>query len=261
MSSIGTGYDLSPTTYSPDGRVYQVEYAQKAVSNSGTVVGICCSDGVVLGVENLVEYKMLEPDSTKRIFNIDRHVGFAVCGWMPDCRQLVHKGRQEANNYYEFYGSKIPGSLLCDRVSSFVHMYTCYWHLRPFGASVLIGSYNQQLGPELFMVDPSGTSWGFQAVAIGKGRQAAKTELEKLNVKELKCVEAVGHIARIINSVHDKAKEKEYILEMSWVCEASKGQHEMVPQQLVTVALEKAESERKEKDKESDEELSSKMNE
>jgi 20S proteasome subunit alpha 7 len=261
MSSIGTGYDLSPTTYSPDGRVYQVEYAQKAVSNSGTVVGICCSDGVVLGVENMVEFRMLEHDSLKRIYHVDRHIGFALCGWKPDCRQLVHKARQEAHNYYEFYGSRITGQLLCDRISSVVHMYTCYWHLRPFGSSILIASHDLQKGPELFMIDPSGTSWGYHAVAVGKGRQAAKTELEKLNPKELKCIDAVEHIARIINGVHDKAKEKDFFMEMSWVCEASHRQHEMVPQHLVDAAMKKVEKEKQQKkDKEEgDVDLGSKM--
>jgi 20S proteasome subunit alpha 7 len=75
MSSIGTGYDLSVTTYSPDGRLYQVEYAYKAVDLSGTCIGIQCKDGVVLGVENLIENKMTEEGTNRRIYTVDKHSG------------------------------------------------------------------------------------------------------------------------------------------------------------------------------------------
>jgi hypothetical protein len=75
MSSIGTGYDLSVTTFSPDGRVFQIEYATKAVDNSGTVVGIKCKDGVVLGVEKLIPSKMLLEGSNRRIHAVHKHAG------------------------------------------------------------------------------------------------------------------------------------------------------------------------------------------
>mmetsp|Transcript_40904 Transcript_40904/g.130680 ORF Transcript_40904/g.130680 Transcript_40904/m.130680 type:complete len:82 (-) Transcript_40904:709-954(-) len=75
MSSIGTGYDLSATTFSPDGRVFQTEYATKAVDNSGTAIGVKCKDGVVLGVEKLVISKMLVEGSNRRIHTVDRHAG------------------------------------------------------------------------------------------------------------------------------------------------------------------------------------------
>jgi 20S proteasome subunit alpha 7 len=197
--------------------LYQVEYAGKAVSNSGTAIGICCKDGVVLGVEKIVEYKMLESESNRRIFNVDKHVGMvrrklfkvsfqAVAGYYPDSRQLVKKARSESVQYQQFYGSKIPGHLLCDRLSSHVHLYTLYWHLRPFGSSVLLGSYDHN-GPALYMIEPSGTSWvcfsfffkqkGYHACAVGRGKQNSKAELEKLKPQEMTCVEAVKEIAKM----------------------------------------------------------------
>ncbi|XP_015747580.1 PREDICTED: proteasome subunit alpha type-3-like [Acropora digitifera] len=75
MSSIGTGYDLSASQFSPDGRVFQVEYAVKAVENSGTIVGIKGRDGVVFGVEKLVLSKLYEYGANKRIIHIDSHIG------------------------------------------------------------------------------------------------------------------------------------------------------------------------------------------
>merc|ERR1712216_800581 len=96
MSSIGTGYDLYTTSYSPDGRVFQVEYAAKAVESSGTAVGVRCKDGVVMGFEKLVVSKMLVEGSSRRIFTVSEHVGLAVCGLLADGRQLVNRARDEA---------------------------------------------------------------------------------------------------------------------------------------------------------------------
>ena len=87
MSSIGTGYDQSTTTFSPDGRVFQIEYAAKAVENSGTAIGIRCKDGVVLGVEKQKLSKMMLPGSNRRIYTVDKCTGIAVSGMMADARQ------------------------------------------------------------------------------------------------------------------------------------------------------------------------------
>ena len=88
MSSIGTGYDQSTTTYSPDGRVFQVEYATKAVDNSGTAIGIRCVDGVVMGVEKQKLSKLMVEGSNRRIFTVDKHTGMAISGLQADARQV-----------------------------------------------------------------------------------------------------------------------------------------------------------------------------
>ena len=80
MTSIGTGYDLYTSQFSPDGRVFQIDYAGKAVDNSGTAVALRGKDGVVFAVEKIVQSKLYEPDANKRIFSVDRHVGIAVSG-------------------------------------------------------------------------------------------------------------------------------------------------------------------------------------
>ncbi|GIL76213.1 hypothetical protein Vretifemale_5708 [Volvox reticuliferus] len=108
MSGIGTGYDLSATTYSPDGKVFQTEYAQKAVDNSSTVLGLRCKDGVVLACEKLVLSKLLVEGSNRRIHNIDRHVGVAVAGLAPDGRMVANRAWDEAASYKHVYGEPIP---------------------------------------------------------------------------------------------------------------------------------------------------------
>ncbi|CAL5425640.1 unnamed protein product [Camellia sinensis] len=284
MSSIGTGYDLSVTTFSPDGRVFQVEYASKAVDNSGTVVGIKCKDGIVMGVEKLIASKMMLPGSNRRIHSVHRHSGMTggrnrmqttrhnmtltkatvtlnggdtlmgvrargllifgasdylllrtVAGLAADGRQVVARAKSEATNYESTYGEPIPVKELAERVASYVHLCTLYWWLRPFGCGVILGGYDRD-GPQLYMIEPSGISYRYFGAAIGKGKQAAKTEIEKLKLSEMTCREGVIEIAKIIYKVHDEAKDKAFELEMSWVCEESKRQHEKVPEELLEEA-------------------------
>nr|KJB55440.1 hypothetical protein B456_009G076300 [Gossypium raimondii] len=273
MSSIGTGYDLSVTTFSPDGRVFQIEYASKAVDNSGTVIGIKCKDGIVMGVEKLIASKMMLPGSNRRILSVHRHSGMAVAGLAADGRQIVARAKSEATSYqrsvfiflpyinflnsalimllcfhlnvivfcwwwtwwFSVYGEPIPVKELAERVASYVHLCTLYWWLRPFGCGVILGGYDRD-GPQLYMVEPSGISYRYFGAAVGKGKQAAKTEIEKLKLSEMTCREGVIEVAKIIYKVHDEAKDKAFELEMSWVCDESKQQHQKVPDDLLEEA-------------------------
>lgn len=251
MSSIGTGYDLSAAQFSPDGRVFQIEYAMKAVENSSTAIAIRGKDGVVLGVEKLITSKLHEPTSNKRIFTIDKHIGVAVAGLIADARQVIRIARIEASNYRFIYSQPIPLKTLVDRVSGYVHQYTVYGGLRPFGASIMFASFGPD-GPELYMADPSGASWGYFGCAIGKAKQAAKTEIEKLKMKELTCREIVKEVARIIHVVHDEVKDKNFELELSWVGEVSDGLHQTVPADVKADAEQWAKDALKESDSEDD---------
>lgn len=231
MSSIGTGYDQSTTTYSPDGRVFQVEYAAKAVEGSSTAVGIRCKDGVVMCVEKPKLSKMIVEGSNRRIMSLDKHSGLCFSGMVADARQLVNHARSEAARYADFYGGTIPGKVLCDRISGLMHTYTLYWTVRPFGCSVLIASYTED-GPQLHSVDPSGVSYRYFAHAIGKGKNGAKSQLEKLDLSTLTCREAVVEAAKVIYTQHDPAKDKPIEIELSWVCDESNKCHQLVPPEL-----------------------------
>jgi len=236
MTGIGTGYDLYPTTFSPEGRLFQIEYAGKAADTSGTAVGICCKDGVVLGVEKLIRSKMLVKGSEKRIFTTAPHAGMALAGLLADGRQIVNRCREEAANYKRFYGQPIPGKMLNQRLSSFIQFYTLNGLVRPFGASVILGVYDKN-GPSLYMVEPSGISYGYHGVAVGQGKQLARTELENLSLKDLTAREAAIEVAKIIYKIHDDVKDKEFELELSWVCAESNGRHQHVPDDLLAEAI------------------------
>ena len=162
MTSIGTGYDLSASQFSPDGRVFQIEYAGKAVENSGTAVAIRGKDGVVFAVEKIVTSKLYEKGANRRIFNIDTHIGMASAGLVTDARQLASIARDEVRNvvnsiwatfvsydylqassYRQDYGSSVPLPQLIQRVSSYMHAYTLYSSVRPFGVTAMIGTWSK----------------------------------------------------------------------------------------------------------------------
>jgi len=254
MAAVGSGYDLGANTYSPAGRVFQVEYAEKAVEGSGTVIGISCKDGVVLAVEKLIHSKMLVPDSYRRIFTMSKHSGIAIGGILADGRQLVNRGREEAASYKKNFGVEIPANVMGNRISLFVHAYTEYWHLRPFGVSSLIAVYNEQQDPHLYMVDPAGECHKYFACAIGKGAQQARLELEKLKFETLTCAEAVNKAAQIIMNVHDEVKDKPLELEISWVCDASDRIHVLVPADILQKAKDNARAAKEAEDAESEDE-------
>jgi len=241
-SGIGAGYDLSCQTYSPDGTVFQIEYAAKAAENSGTSIGIRVKDGIVFGVEKLVHSKLLEPGSNRRIQSIDKHIGMCSSGLLADARQLVNRARSEAKQYKQFYHESIPARILADRVASFVQSYTLVGYMRPFCCSVLLGTWDSSEGPQLHVIEPSGTSFGYFGATVGKATQAAKGEIEKLKLQEMTIDQAVKEVARIIYTVHDDVKDKDFELEMSWICKESNYEHQLLPKNVLDEAVKHAKS-------------------
>lgn len=179
---------------------------------------------------------MMMPGSNRRVGNIGRHIGVAAAGLLADARAVMRIGGNEAAKWQETYGEPVPLAQLVDRVAAVVHAYTLYGGVRPFGCSLLLGGWDAKTGPGLYMIDPSGISYGYSGCAIGKGKTTAKTEIEKLKLDEMTCREAVVALAKLIRSVHDEVKDKPYELELSWVCEESGGRHQLVPKELVDEA-------------------------
>ncbi|KAK3335798.1 nucleophile aminohydrolase [Cercophora scortea] len=273
MTSIGTGYDLANSIFSPDGRNFQVEYAVKAVENGGTSIGIRCKDGVVLAVEKVVASKLLKQGANKRIATVDRHLGVVYSGMVPDGRHFVDRSRDEALAWRDTFKTPIPTADLASRMGGYMQAYTLYQSVRPFGITAIVGGFDSELelpvdgevgsgpavgaggktagkkhgGPFLYMIEPSGLYWGYYGAAAGKGRQVAKAELEKLDLGgagELSLEQAVKEAARIIYLSHDDVKDKKFELEMSWISGAdgpTKGKHQEVPKALREEAEKEAE--------------------
>lgn len=258
MASSGSGYDLSSSTFSPDGRIFQVEYATKAVEHAGTAIGILCSDGVILGVQKPLLQKMLVSSFSQRIYTVASNCGVGMTGFVPDGRQIVTRGMEEAASYVSNYGASIPPSTLADRMASYVHYFTLHGALRPFGASVLIAGYDEETKkPSLHMVEPNGMAYGYFACAAGKGRQPAKTELEKLELHKsaITCAEAIKQICRIIYMLWDENKDKPFELELSEISKDTNWKHKGVPREVLDAATSWAREqlEEEEEDDEGDE--------
>ncbi|KAF2084251.1 proteasome subunit alpha type-3, partial [Saccharata proteae CBS 121410] len=262
-TSIGTGYDLSNSVFSPDGRNFQVEYATKAVENGGTAIGIRCKDGVVLALEKIVVSKLLKQGANKRIATVDKNIGVVSSGLVPDGRHFVSRARDEAAQWRKMYKAPIPTSSLANHMGSYVQAYTLYSSVRPFGVTAIVGGWDSESeipvdgqvgsgpavgaggkqegakhgGPFLYMIEPSGLYWGYYGAATGKGRQSAKSELEKLDLVggTLTLEQGVKEAARIIYFAHEDSKDKDFELEMTWVSSVdgpTKGRHEEVPKAL-----------------------------
>lgn len=218
-----------------------MEYAIKAVENSGSVIALRGKDGVAFAVEKIITSKLYEEGSNRRVHSIDTHIGAAVAGLLSDARAVVNRARDECANFRDTYQVPIPLKSLTERLGKYMHYFTVYGSLRPFGVSVLLGTWDSVNGSKLMEIDPSGTARGYYGCAVGKGKQNAKTELEKLNLSSMSCRQLVKEAAKVIYSVHDEVKDKHFELELSWIGEETGGKHQLVPQALYDEAKKYAE--------------------
>lgn len=172
----GIGYDMAITVFSPDGSLYQVNYASEAVKRGATALGVKCNEGIVLAVDKRIPSKLVQPESFEKIFQVDSHIATAASGMIADARQLVERARLEAQIHRLTYDEDISVALLCKKVGDMMQMHTQYGGLRPFGASLIIAGMNDD--SELFVTDPSGGYLGWKAAAIGSGRTSAQDVFE-----------------------------------------------------------------------------------
>jgi 20S proteasome subunit alpha 5 len=173
-------YDRGVNTFSPEGRLFQVEYAIEAIKLGSTAVGLKTKEGVVLAVEKRITSPLLEPSSVEKIMEIDEHIGCAMSGLTADARTLVEHGRVETQNHRFSYNEPMSvestTQALCDLALRFGEGDEESMS-RPFGVSLLIAGHDDN-GPCLYHTDPSGTFWQCNAKAIGSGSEGADTALQ-----------------------------------------------------------------------------------
>lgn len=178
MQPSGRGYDHGITTFSPDGRLFQVEYARESVKRGTTTAGLKFKDGVVLVCDKRIISRLIIPESIEKMFKIDNHVGVATSGLMADARQLVARSRVEAQINRITYGATVPVDVLVKKICDFKQSFTQYGGSRPFGTALLIGGVDDN-GIHLFETDPSGAYQSYHAGAIGSGRNTVIEYFEK----------------------------------------------------------------------------------
>jgi proteasome alpha subunit len=180
-------YDRAITVFSPDGRLFQVEYAMELVNRGATIMGIQCEEGVVLGSEENIE-PLEEAEYSWKIFKVDEHVGAAIVGLSSDARILIDQARIYAQSNRLTYDEPIDVEVVTKRICDIQQMYTQHAGVRPFGVSIIFGGVDKS-GSHVFGTHPSGTYRGYKATALGAGRETVLAILkddyrETLNLEE-----------------------------------------------------------------------------
>ncbi|KAK8514203.1 hypothetical protein V6N13_063107 [Hibiscus sabdariffa] len=201
-----TEYDRGVNTFSPEGRLFQVEYAIEAIKLGSTAIGLKTKEGVVLAVEKRITSPLLEPNSVEKIMEIDEHIGCAMSGLIADARTLVEHARVETQNHRFSYGEPMTvestTQALCDLALRFGEGDEESMS-RPFGVSLLIAGHDEN-GPSLYYTDPSGTFWQCNAKAIGSGSEGADSSLQEQFNKDLTLQEAETIALSILKQVMEE---------------------------------------------------------
>jgi len=171
------GYDRAITVFSPDGRLFQVEYAREAVKRGATAIGVKVNEGVIVAADRRVASSLLEVDTIEKIFKIDEHICAATSGLVADARSLIDRARIECQINRLTYDEAISIKELVKKVCDFKQQYTQYGGVRPFGVSLLIAGVDKE--PHLYETDPSGALLEYKATATGAGRNIVIEYLEK----------------------------------------------------------------------------------
>ncbi|XP_067012154.1 proteasome subunit alpha type-2 [Anabrus simplex] len=183
-------YSFSLTTFSPSGKLVQIEYALAAVAAGAPSVGIKAQNGIVLATENKHKSILYDEQSVHKVETITKHIGMVYSGMGPDYRLLVKRARKMAQQYFLVYGEPIPTVQLVQRVAMVMQEYTQSGGVRPFGVSLLVCGWENGK-PHLYQCDPSGAYFAWKATAMGKNFINGKTFLEKRYSEDLELDDAV----------------------------------------------------------------------
>jgi len=174
------GYDRHITIFSPDGNLYQVDYAAKAISHTGlTCVAVRGDDSVVVVTQHKVPEKLQDGTSVSSLYKISDTVGCAIIGSAGDSRYQAQKARQECHEFRHKFAYDVPVSYLARRMGDIAQIYTQHAYMRPIGAGTVFIGIDEEVGPQLFTVVPSGVAMGFKACSVGVKQQEATNMLEK----------------------------------------------------------------------------------
>ena len=201
-------YDRGITIFSPDGRLYQVEYAREAVKRGSPSIGIRTSDGIVLAADTSTRQPLQERSSVEKIHKADDHIGIASAGHVADARQLIDFARQMAQINRLRYQEPIGAEALAKFVTDHIQQYTQIGGARPFGSSLIIGGIEDG-SPRLFETDPSGTPYEWKAVSIGSDRPTIKTFLEENYSSDLSLENGIELALKALAEVNEDGLEAE----------------------------------------------------
>ncbi|KAK0525188.1 Proteasome subunit alpha type-2 [Tilletia horrida] len=192
--SAGAGegsYSFSLTTFSPSGKLVQIEHALAAVNSGHTSLGIKSQHAIVIATEKRAPSPLVDDSFIEKISVICPNIGIVYAGMGPDFRVLVAKARKSAQAYWKIYGEFPPTRVLVQELATIMQEATQRGGVRPFGVSLLVAGYDEHRGPSLYQVDPSGSYFMWKASAIGKNMTNAKTFLEKRYTDDISTDDAI----------------------------------------------------------------------
>ncbi|KAK5582866.1 hypothetical protein RB653_004455 [Dictyostelium firmibasis] len=180
MSRSGTaGYDMS-IIFSPQGKLYQIEYAFKAIKTGGlTSVGIRGKDCVVVATQKKIPDKLIDPKSVTSLYKLTDYIGCVQTGIVPDSKSQASRAIQECSSFHHKFGYQIPPNVLAKRMADIAQLSTQHASARPLGVAMILIGIDDELGPQLFKVDPAGVYTGYKATAAGEKEQESTNFLEK----------------------------------------------------------------------------------
>lgn len=201
-------YDSRTTIFSPEGRLYQVEYALEAISHAGTSLGILAEDGILLAAEKRNLNKLLdEVNFSEKIYKLNEDLCCSVSGITSDANVLINELRLIAQRYYLQYQEPIPIENLVANLCNVKQAYTQFGGKRPFGVSILYMGWDKQFGYQLYQSDPSGNYGGWKATCIGSNSQSAISILKQdYKIGETKLSEALALAIKIMSKTLDTTK-------------------------------------------------------
>ncbi|KZS98597.1 putative PRE9-20S proteasome subunit Y13 [Sistotremastrum niveocremeum HHB9708] len=205
-------YDSRTTIFSPEGRLYQIEYAMEAISHAGTVLGILAKDGIVLAAEKKVTGKLLDLSVTKevgyggngeKIFMLNSNVVAGVAGLTADANSLVNYARTAAQRHLFSYNEDIPVEQLTQQLCDMKQGYTQFGGLRPFGVSILYAGYDPHYQFQLYHSDPSGNYSGWKATCIGANNGTAQSLLKQEYKDDISLDDAIALAIKVMSKTMD----------------------------------------------------------
>ncbi len=213
------GYDMTPTMYSPDGRIYQVEYAIETVKRGTLAIGVATKQGVIMAVEEKPR-TLQSTNVTQKIFQVDYHIGVAAAGYIPDARVQVDNARFFSQGNKMTYDESVEVATVAKHLADQAHQFTQYGGVRPNGVSMIIAGVDQK-GESIYVTDPSGTYVQFAAIAIGANSDDVNAFLEKYYNADMSLEDAASLAIAAINL---KAEQKEGVnhIKMAKVTSESK---------------------------------------
>ena len=171
--------DYSLTTFGEGGELTQVRHALTAVQNGETTVAIKAKNGVVIAAEKKLPTMLIDDSSIHKVCALSDYMGVTYSGIGPDFQAVLLKMRKDMQVYHSKYMDRKVPYMVCKGVSDLIQEYTQSGGVRPFGIGMIVAGYDEELGPQIYQIEASGTFYSWKATALGRGGSEARSFLER----------------------------------------------------------------------------------